>query len=251
MSRISRSIGRLGVIAVGVTALSIGGALAASAHVSVSADKTTAGSYALLTFGVPHGCDGSATTKVAIRIPEQINAVTPSVNPHWTVEKVMVNLATPITDSHGNEITERVDQVVYTATTPLPDGYRDAFVLSTKIPEVAGETLMFPTVQTCEVGETAWVEVAAAGAEEPAHPAPAFEVTAAEAGNGHSDSVAAATTAAAAAAAAAAPTSSAEVAATAATTASSSTSWVSIAALVARLLGLGAGGVALARTRRS
>lgn len=247
MSRLSRTVGRFGVVVVGVAALSIGGALAASAHVSVSADKTTAGSYALLTFGVPHGCDGSSTTKVAIKIPEQINAVTPTVNPNWTVEKVKIALATPITDSHGNQITERVDQVVYTAKTPLPDGYRDALVLSTQIPDVAGETLTFPTVQTCEVGETAWVEVAAAGAEEPEHPAPAFEVTAAAAEGGHSDTAAAAV----ATSADAAPTSTAEVAATATTTESSSTNWVSIAALVAGLLGLGAGGVALARTRRT
>ena len=249
MSRFSRSIGRFAVVAVAVVALSVSGALAASAHVSVTPDKTAAGSYALLTFGVPHGCAGSSTTKVAIKIPEQINAVTPTVNPNWTVEKVKVALATPITDSHGNQVTERVDQVVYTAKTPLPDGYRDAFVLSTQIPDVAGETLTFPTAQTCEVGETAWVEVAAAGAEEPKHPAPAFEVTAVEAEEARSDTVAAATTTDAEATAA--PTSTAEVAATASTTESSSINWVAIAALVAGLLGLGAGGVALARTRRS
>ena len=245
MSRFSRSIGQLGVVAVGVAALSLGGALAASAHVTVTPDKTTAGSYALLTFGVPHGCAGSSTTKVAIKIPEPINSVTPTVNPNWTVEKEKVALATPITDSHGNQVTERVDQVVYTAKTPLPDGYRDALVLSTQIPDVAGETLTFPTVQTCEAGETAWVEAAAAGAEEPAHPAPAFEVTAAAAEGGPSD------TAAAASDTAAAPTSSADVAATASPTDTSAVNWVSIAALVAGLLGLGAGGVALARTRRS
>ena len=64
MSRFSRSIGQLGVVAVGVAALSLGGALAASAHVTVTPDKTTAGSYALLTFGVPHGCAGSSTMSV-------------------------------------------------------------------------------------------------------------------------------------------------------------------------------------------
>ena len=249
MSRFSRSIGRFGVVAVGVAALSLGGALAASAHVTVTPDKTTAGSYALLTFGVPHGCAGSSTTKVAIKIPEPINSVTPTVNPNWTVEKVKVALATPITDSHGNQVTERVDQVVYTVKTPLPDGYRDALVLSTQIPDVAGETLTFPTVQTCEVGETAWVEAAATGAEEPAHPAPAFEVTAAAAEGGPSDTAAAA--AATTTDTAAAPPSSADVAATASLTDTSAVNWVSIAALVAGLLGLGAGGVALARTRRS
>lgn len=117
----SKSILRSAVVVAGVCALSLGGALAASAHVSVSPNTTAAGSYALLTFGVPHGCAGSPTTKVAIKIPEQITAVTPTVNPNWDVQKVMVPLNPAVTDSHGNQVTERVDQVVYTAKTPLPD----------------------------------------------------------------------------------------------------------------------------------
>jgi uncharacterized protein YcnI len=246
---LSKSILRSAVVVAGVCALSLGGALAASAHVSGSPNTTAAGSYALLTFGVPHGCAGSSTTKVAIKIPEQINAVTPTVNPNWDVQKVMVPLSPAVTDSHGNQVTERVDQVVYTAKAPLPDGYRDAFVLSLKVPDVAGETLSFPTIQTCEVGETAWIEPTVEGQDEPDHPAPAFEVTAAAGGDDHG---AAATTAAAAAISpAAAPTSSAEVAATASTSESSSTSWVAVAGLVAGVLGLVVGGVALARSRRA
>jgi uncharacterized protein YcnI len=250
---VSKSVLRAGaravVVAAGIGALTLGGALAASAHVSVIPNTTAAGSYALLTFGVPHGCDGSSTTKVAIKIPEQITAVTPTVNPNWDVQKVMVPLSPAVTDSHGNQVTERVDQVVYTAKAPLPDGYRDAFVLSLKVPDVAGETLSFPTIQTCEVGETAWIEPTVEGQDEPDHPAPAFEVTAAAGGDDHG---AAATTAAAAAISpAAAPTSSAEVAATASTSESSSTSWVAVAGLVAGVLGLVVGGVALARSRRA
>lgn len=243
-----RAGARAAVILAGVSALSLGGALAASAHVTVSPNVTTAGSYALLTFGVPHGCDGSPTTKVAIKIPVGINAVTPTVNPSWDVQKVMVPLTPAVTDSHGNQLTERVDQIVYTARTPLPDGYRDAFVLSLQIPDVVGQSLEFPTIQTCEAGETAWIEQEVQGQEEPAHPAPAFEVTAASTeGDGHS----AATTQAAAAVPtiSEAPTSGAEVATTAATE-SGATGWVAIIGLVAGVLGLVVGGIALARSRR-
>ncbi len=151
----------------------------ASAHVTISPGESTAGSFTVLTASVPHGCDGSATTKVAIQMPDQLLAVTPTRNPLWDVEKVMEQLDEPVTDTHGNEVTERVGQVVYTAKDPLPDGYRDAFELSLQIPDVAGETLVFPVIQTCEKGETAWVEVAEEGAEEPEHPAPAVVVTAA------------------------------------------------------------------------
>ncbi|QJW34953.1 YcnI family protein [Cellulosimicrobium protaetiae] len=179
--------------ALGATALATGlvvvGAGAASAHVTVKPDTTEAGAYALLTFGVPHGCGESSTTKVSIQMPEQIVAVTPSVNPGWDVEKVMEDLAEPVDDGHGGEYTERVAEVVYTAKTPLPDGYRDAFVLSLKLPEAEGETLVFPTVQACEEGESAWVQVPAEGEDADALelPAPMFELTAAE-GDGHGTS---------------------------------------------------------------
>lgn len=176
----------------GAAALVLGGAVAASAHVSIAEGPVEAGSYSILTFGVPHGCDGSATTEVAIQIPEGINAVTPTRNSLYTVEKVMEDLDTPITDSHGNEVTERVAQVVYTATTPLPDGQRDAFELSLQIPEDAADsTLYFPTVQTCERGETAWVQIPEDGQD--AHdldaPAPSVNVVAASgtASHGHDD----------------------------------------------------------------
>lgn len=152
----------------------------ALAHVTVTPAEGEAGSYAVATINVPHGCDGSATTKVAIQIPEQLLTVTPTRNPLWDVTKEMVTLDTPGRDSHGNEVTERVGQVVYTARAPLPDGYRDAFELSFQVPDSVGETLTFPAIQTCEKGETAWTEVAAEGAEEPEHPAPAFSVLEAE-----------------------------------------------------------------------
>jgi uncharacterized protein YcnI len=176
--------------AVGAAALTTGlvvvGAGAAAAHVTVIPDTTDAGAYALLTFGVPHGCGDSPTTKVSIQVPEQIVTVTPTVNPGWDVEKVMEDLAEPVDDGHGGQYTERVAEVVYTARTPLPDGYRDALVLSLKLPDAAGDTLVFPTVQECAEGESAWVQVPAEG--EDGHdlelPAPLFELTSAE-GDGH------------------------------------------------------------------
>jgi uncharacterized protein YcnI len=176
--------------ALGAAALTTGlvvvGASAASAHVSVNPDTTSAGAYALLTFGVPHGCGASSTTKVSLQMPEQIITATPTVNPGWDVEKVMEDLAEPVDDGHGGQYTERVAEIVYTARTPLPDGYRDAFVLSLKLPDAEGETLVFPTVQECEEGESAWVQVPAEGEDADALelPAPMFEITAAE-GDGH------------------------------------------------------------------
>lgn len=218
----------LPALAVGVLAL----AGPASAHVTVSPSTTVAGAYTVLTVSVPHGCDGSATTKVAIKMPDDIVEVTPTRNPFYDVRKVTTKLDQPLTAEDGDQITERTSEVVYTARTPLPDGERDAFELSLQIPEdAAGTTLVFPSVQTCEQGQTAWTEVPAAGQSEDdlEHPAPSFEVTAATADGSHD---------------AAPPTDAA-----AATSSDDSGDGLAVAGLVAGLLGLGFGAVALLRSR--
>ena len=158
--------------------LAISAPLSASAHVSVGPSSTAAGSYTVLTFSLGHGCEGAATTALTIDIPESIASVTPTVNPNWDVSKVDVDLDEPLKDSHGNEITTRVGQIVYTAKTPLADGFRDTVELSLQLPaDAAGETLAFPVLQSCEVGETNWNEIAEEGAEEPESPAPVITVT--------------------------------------------------------------------------
>jgi uncharacterized protein YcnI len=172
----------------GATLLALSAPTAASAHVEVSPSTTAAGSYSLLTFSLGHGCDGSATTGITIDIPEAIASVTPTVNPGWDVTKVTVDGAASETDEAGEGPTSRVSQVVYTATAPLADGLRTTFDLSLQIPEDAvGETLSFPVLQSCEVGETNWSEPIVEGEAEPAHPAPSLTVTAAGATSGHGD----------------------------------------------------------------
>jgi uncharacterized protein YcnI len=162
--------------------LVVGAPLAASAHVSVTPDSAPAGQTAQLTFSVGHGCDGSATTGLTFTIPDEIISVTPTVNPNWDVTKTNVDLAEPVTDAHGNSLAQRVGEVVYSAHQPLADGYRDTVTLQLTLPEdTAGETLAFPVVQTCEVGQTEWTEIAADGEDPHELDAPAPTVTVLEA----------------------------------------------------------------------
>lgn len=176
----------------GAGLLALSAPLAASAHVEVDPSSTAAGSYSLLTFSVGHGCDGSATTGILIDIPESIASVTPTVNPGWDVDKVAVDLANPLENGEGDTITTRVGQVGYTAQTPLVDGLRTTFVLSLQLPaDAVGETLTFPVLQTCAVGETNWNETVVEGEDEPAHPAPSLTVTETGAASGHGATVAA------------------------------------------------------------
>ena len=180
----------------GATAITAGGLIVlagagtASAHVSIAEQEVAAGSTALITFQFSHGCDGSPTTEVRIQMPAEIAQVSPTINANWDVTKSTEALDTPLEGSHGEQITERVAEVVYTAKTPVPDGFRDVFVLSVPIPEdAAGTTLYFPTIQTCEAGETAWIEIPAEGQDHDELEAPAPSVAVVEsAGDGeHAD----------------------------------------------------------------
>jgi uncharacterized protein YcnI len=180
---VRRTLARLGATAGAAGLLTLGLAAPASAHVTVTPSDTTAGAYVVLTFSVPHGCDGSSTTGITIQMPEEIVSVTPTRNAYYGVTKKLVKLDEPVEDAHGNTITERVGQVTYDSKLALPDGYRDAVELSLQLPEdAAGETLAFPVLQKCEKGQTAWTEIPADGQdpEELEHPAPTVTVTSAD-----------------------------------------------------------------------
>lgn len=221
------ALARVAAAGTAAAALAFAAPATAAAHVTVSANTTEAGQYAVLTVGVPHGCDGSATTSVAIQIPEVFSNVTPTVNPNWDVEKVMEPLDPPVDDGHGGQRTERVAEVVYTANTPLPDDLRDTFELSVRLPDAPGGTLYFPSIQTCEEGETAWTQIAADGqdADDFDYPAPQVTLTAAAADD--------------------------DTDVTAAADDASGVSGVSIAALGLSVVAVVLGGAALARTRRT
>jgi uncharacterized protein YcnI len=221
--------------AAGAAFLLLSAATGASAHVGVNPDKTAANSYALLTFGIPHGCEESGTTKVAITLPAELNDAQPTVNPNWTVEKVTEELAEPKKLADGSSITKRTSQIVYTAKAPLDHLLRDALVLSVKLPDAAGSTLYFPTLQTCETGQTDWSEIAKDGQDPHSLKAPAPSITITAAADAHaSASHTAATTDADTEQAAAVTSSGADA-----------RSW---AGMAAGLAGLVLGGVAFARS---
>ncbi|PPG23032.1 DUF1775 domain-containing protein [Rathayibacter toxicus] len=187
-----RLVGSSVVVVSASIALALSAPTAASAHVTATASSTAAGSYTVVTFAFAHGCEGSPTTGLKITIPEGINSVSPTVNPNWDVTKNQVDITSPVGDSHGNTVTKRVSTVVYSAKTPLADGYRDTVSLQLQLPkDAADKTLEFPVLQTCEVGSTSWDQPTVAGQDEPKLPAPAIAVTAAQQHSGHADAAAA------------------------------------------------------------
>ena len=118
-------------------------------------------------------------------MPPSVPSVTPGVHPLWDVatkegKKDKVEL-------HGETITRGVSEVIYTAKQPLPPDRLDLLTMSVKLPAgEEGESVYFPTIQSCEKGETRWIQIPAEGenAEELEEPAPAVVLTAAEGGHG-------------------------------------------------------------------
>lgn len=178
MSKIVRVLPPLG-IAAGALALL---AAPAGAHISPDKDEVAAGSYNQVTLTVPHGCEESPTKQIAIEVPESLNSVTPEVHPGWDIAVENEDLATPVDDGEGGEITERMKTVTYTATAgnELPAHYRTDFTLGFKTPETEGEYLFFKVVQTCTEGEIPWIEEYTGEGEEPEHPSPALLIGPAE-----------------------------------------------------------------------
>ena len=155
----------------------------AAAHITPSADRAPAGSYLTFELRVPHGCGDGNTNKLEVQIPDGITSVTPEAVPGWTVERTIEPLDPPLDDGEGGQITERTSVITWTGG-PLAHDQLQRFGLSVKLPDDPG-TILFPTIQTCDNGEsTSWIEATPAGGEEPEHPAPAIEVTAAT-GDGH------------------------------------------------------------------
>jgi len=128
----------------------------AAAHIESDPAAVAAGSTATVGFNVEHGCDGSNTTELQIKIPDGITDAQPVDLAGWTATAA----ADTVTFSGGDLDAETPAVFSVTFTAPATPG-----------------TIYFPIVQTCAVGQTAWIEIPAEGAADPDHPAPAVLVT--------------------------------------------------------------------------
>lgn len=160
-------------VLVAATALAWSGA---SAHTVLDKSEAPANSYQRLSFMVPHGCEGSPTLNVRIQIPDGVVGVKPQPKPGWELTIVRGTLKTPYVD-HGKTITEGVTEVKWTGK--LLDAHMDDFAMNAKLPDKAGETLYFATVQECEKGVHRWIEIPAAGKSrnDLKQPAPALKLS--------------------------------------------------------------------------
>ena len=133
----------------------------ASAHVFLEGREATIGSPFKAVFGVPHGCAGSATTKIRVQIPEGVIAVKPMPKPGWALE-VIKGKYTGEYEYHGSTFSQGVKEVVWSGGKLADDNY-DEFVISTFLTGGLrpNTTLYFPVVQECEQGISRWIDIPA------------------------------------------------------------------------------------------
>jgi periplasmic copper chaperone A len=142
--------------------LSAGSALAALtlaspafAHIDPDPTEAQAGSTLSVAFTVEHGCEGSPTIQLDMRLPEGVTEASPD----------------PIDGWDGSI---EADVVTFVGG-PLPDDEEGTFSVTMTLPPTPDTTIYFPFVQRCEVGEIRWIAIPTdAAADEPEEPAPAM-----------------------------------------------------------------------------
>lgn len=134
------------------------GAADARAHVTLNPNEAPAGTYFRTALRVGHGCSGSPTVAIRVKIPDGLTTVKPQPKPGWEITIKMRKLEKPVDAGHGRMVSEVVDEIAWRGG-PLPDAHFDEFGLSMKLPATPRTTLWFPTIQECQQGVHRWIEI--------------------------------------------------------------------------------------------
>jgi uncharacterized protein YcnI len=133
-------------------------AVPAGAHVELDPGEAVAGSATTLTFSFHHGKDGTATTRLEVKLPDGASVVEIPPVDGWTSA---VDDATGVVTWSGGRVA---------------DGVEAAFPVVVRLPDAPG-VVLFPTIQTTEAGELAWIDEEE-GESEDANPAPRLTLVA-------------------------------------------------------------------------
>ena len=130
----------------------------ALAHVDPDPEEAQADSRLSVGFTVQHGCDGSPTVQLDMRLPKGVTGAQPDPPDGWTG-------------------TVESDVITFTGG-PLPDDQDLTFRVLMTLPPTSDTTIYFPFVQQCEVGEIRWIAIPSDGSgTELDEPAPAMRLT--------------------------------------------------------------------------
>ena len=119
-------------------------AFPAAAHVGFVKRQVELAGAIELTLRTPHGCNGSPTLRLRMRLPRAVTSARPQRKEGWTT-------------SQSGEGGAR--EVIWSGR--LPDKQTGLFALIIELDGSvkAGETLFFPVVQECETGVARWIDM--------------------------------------------------------------------------------------------
>ncbi len=132
----------------------------AFAHIDPDPAEAQAGSRLTVGFTVEHGCEGSPTVQLDMRLPDAVTDPVTEPADGWDGS---------IDDVDG-------DTVVTFLGGPLADDVEGTFSVTMTLPPTPDATIYFPFVQRCEVGEIRWIGIPTEPGDELDEPAPAMDL---------------------------------------------------------------------------
>ena len=137
------------------------------AHVGFAKRQIALAPSVELTLRVPHGCEGSPTLRLRMRIPRAVASVRPQPKEGWTIAQ---------TGEGGAR------EVIWSGNLPDKQTGEFSFTMTFEASAKAGDTIHFPVVQECARGVSRWIDIKGAEAQgeerhdESNSPAPAIKL---------------------------------------------------------------------------
>jgi uncharacterized protein YcnI len=151
-------------VVTGALALGMANVTGAFAHVTLEAQQAAVGSGYKAVLRVPHGCAGSSTVSIRIRVADGVVDVKPMPKAGWKLETKSTKYPKAFSLRNA-KMSEGVTEITWSGG-QLPDAYYDEFVFIGAISDdlQEGSTIYFPVVQECEKGVARWIEIPKPGA---------------------------------------------------------------------------------------
>jgi uncharacterized protein YcnI len=130
---------------------------AAYAHVTLETKAAPVGSTYKAVLRVPHGCAGSATRTLRVRIPDGMIDVKPQPKAGWQTTTTSGDYDKVYT-LYGAPVKSGVREITWTGD--LPDAFYDEFVFRAYLAQdlPVGKLLPVAVVQECEKGISRWID---------------------------------------------------------------------------------------------
>ncbi|MFI6901829.1 YcnI family protein [Nonomuraea sp. NPDC050394] len=174
---------RAATVLAAASALTLGLAAPALAHVTINPGTAEQGGFTKVAFRVPNERDDAGTTKIEVAFPTDHPLAFVSVKPvpGWTVKVTEGKLPQPVKTEFG-DLEEAVTKVEWSGGKINPGEFQEFEVSMGQLPKDVDQ-LIFPTTQTYSGGEVVkWADAPKSDGTEAEHPAPVLKLTPATAG---------------------------------------------------------------------